>query len=91
MLAEIIGQRLAADPFDQDAQNIGRYRVIPLATRIEFQRNLRQRIDEALRCILVPTFHIGLAVRRVDVASFLKTVGEAAGVAKHIDDAHRRW
>ena len=40
--------------------------------------------------LLVPTFDVGLAVRRVDVASFLKTVGEAAGVAKHIDDAHRR-
>ena len=47
-------------------------------------------VDEALAVILHPVLKLGLAIGRIDGRAFLKAVGEAGGVAQHIDDVQPR-
>ena len=88
MCLEIFGQRKPADAFHQDAEYVGRNRIIPLRAGVELQWNLCQRINHALRCIFGPAFDIGLAIGGVDIALFLKTIGETSGVPQQINNPH---
>ena len=84
-----IAERLALDPLDDCAHNVGGNRIIPDTARIELERDGGHRSDEFFhRARALEIVDLFAAIGGVNRGALLKAIGEAAGMAQQIDHLH---